>query len=427
MEAARNGHLSTVKILREFGRERDECCLTARAVAEASGHVEVARWLDESDPDLFSALQEAVSDLPIDGGSTVARAMGVEETSIDGSIISTDSGAGGAGEDSEIMESNSVGKQAVGVEISIDGQNVEGGRSVGAQAVAVEISIDGGRSSNEGASGASESVEGGRGAEGETGHCRGRYRRRGCRSTDGGSGVEGREEEDKDEEECGNERRQQQRWGGFDEVVGASDGCGDVVSAERDAIAAIGGGEAVVDTPRTGFVIEGRARVTGGGKLLVSSRQSNHEARHKEGTHSFYHAGVRGTVREPLALSVDDAKHDTTPCTKSSGGVGIHHGGQRLSSVRVDYYPAQKSRENVGTAVVRARRKKTVSSSPQQLGRTNGAEGRPFLTTTVAATPSRLARSLGFFLGEGVVTVCCLVLLVCGTIVTMAGRRQQEP
>lgn len=166
MEAARNGHLSTVKILREFGRERDECCLTARAVAEASGHVEVARWLDESDPDLFSALQEAVSDLPIDGGSTVARAMGVEETSIDGSIISTDSGAGGAGEDSEIMESNSVGKQAVGVEISIDGQNVEGGRSVGAQAVAVEISIDGGRSSNEGASGASESVEGGRGAEG---------------------------------------------------------------------------------------------------------------------------------------------------------------------------------------------------------------------------------------------------------------------
>ena len=432
VEAARNGHLSTVKLLREFGRKRDECCLTARAVAEATGHVKVARWLDESDPDLFRALQEAVSDWRIDGANADAQAMAVQ--------ICTDGRGntdGGEGRYSELMEGCGVGEEAVGVEISTDGENVEESGGVGsAQAVGVEISFEGGgRSTIKRGGGASgSSVEGDDGAEGENGRCRARchYRRGRRRSVDGGSGVES------GEEECSNNHRQQQGWwGGFDDVVDASEGCVDVVPAERNAAAAIGGGEAVVYPPRTGLVIAGRTRVTGGGNSLVSSRDSSHEssreAFHGEGTHSSsYHAGTRASGRGPRASSLGDATQDTTRCKKPSGGVGTHHDAQiSQSTVRVGDCPPRKSRANASTtAVIRARHKKTVSSSsPQQFGGTNGTQSRLFfMTRTGAATPPPLTpRRVGFLVGGGVAIACCLVLLVVETISTMAGGRQQEP
>lgn len=61
LEAARNGHLDIVRYLWQFGYP-DMCgdCLAARAIAEANGHHEVARFLDDSDPDMLQTLQEAV-------------------------------------------------------------------------------------------------------------------------------------------------------------------------------------------------------------------------------------------------------------------------------------------------------------------------------------------------------------------------------
>lgn len=66
--AARNGHLSMVKLLHRRRPEQCGCCLTARAIAAANGHVEVARWLDDSDPGMLQALEEAVGACSIDSG-----------------------------------------------------------------------------------------------------------------------------------------------------------------------------------------------------------------------------------------------------------------------------------------------------------------------------------------------------------------------
>lgn len=60
VEAVRNGYLDVVRYLREFHLEMCGDCLAARAVAEANGHDNVARWLGESDTYMVQALEEAV-------------------------------------------------------------------------------------------------------------------------------------------------------------------------------------------------------------------------------------------------------------------------------------------------------------------------------------------------------------------------------
>lgn len=75
--AARNGHLSMVKLLHRRRPEQCRCCLTARAIAAANGHVEVARWLDNSDPEMVQALEEAVGACSIDSGGGGSSGSGL--------------------------------------------------------------------------------------------------------------------------------------------------------------------------------------------------------------------------------------------------------------------------------------------------------------------------------------------------------------
>lgn len=76
--AARNGHLAVVKLLRELRPEQLACHgLKARAVAAAAGHGAVSRWLDENDPDLLRALQEAV----VSSESSIGSGGGISSSS----------------------------------------------------------------------------------------------------------------------------------------------------------------------------------------------------------------------------------------------------------------------------------------------------------------------------------------------------------
>lgn len=110
--AARNGHLAVVKLLRELRPEQFACHgLKARAVAAAAGHGAVSRWLDENDPDLLRALQEAVVS---SSESSIGSGDGVISSSSESS--SNGSSSDGDGDDN----SRSV-QQAGGFEEEEDG------------------------------------------------------------------------------------------------------------------------------------------------------------------------------------------------------------------------------------------------------------------------------------------------------------------
>lgn len=87
--------MAVVKLLREL--YPNWCCLTARAVAEASGHCEVTEWLDKNDPELVRALEEAVAECKIDDGRSANNEQVLGSESSNSSSISSNSGEVGQG------------------------------------------------------------------------------------------------------------------------------------------------------------------------------------------------------------------------------------------------------------------------------------------------------------------------------------------
>lgn len=87
--ASRRGHLGVVEYL--YVNRPDSCgdLLACRAVAEAGGHGEVVRWLDERVPGLLQALENAVAALDVSCHGGGVRAVR------DGRRVSEAHGAGG--------------------------------------------------------------------------------------------------------------------------------------------------------------------------------------------------------------------------------------------------------------------------------------------------------------------------------------------
>lgn len=107
--AARRGHLSVIVNLHQSCPQFGGHCLTARAVAEANGHVDVVKWLDERDPGLVQALEEAVDACGIDDNVAIIEGDTLADRADLDHCSDCDAGSDGTGGGNIIGGEGSIG------------------------------------------------------------------------------------------------------------------------------------------------------------------------------------------------------------------------------------------------------------------------------------------------------------------------------